>query len=630
MIRGVTWRVCFFACALSVAGVRAVPPGEILRSLSGMATPSGEHAVAASATVHATTSVPGWNVTLLSQVLPQEFATSASCPAGGSCANDCWGYISPSGREYAIIGLRRGTGFVDITDPLNPEVVGSIDDADSIWSDIRTFGHYAYNVNESGGGVQVFDLSNIDPPARQVTLVNSLTASGLQRVHNIVVNEASQTLYLCGSNLGGGRLIAVSLADPANPVIVGSSLDISYVHDAHVVTYTDGPYAGREIAFVFCGSAGMKILDVTNKANMFRLSTLTYPNMRYCHQGRVTNDRQYVIFDDELDELQDPAVTVTTTRVVDVSDLSNPVLVDTFTSGQPTIDHNLYIKDDYVFEANYTSGLQIFNISDIFNAVRVGYYDTYPLNNSLEFDGAWSVWPYFPSGTVIVSDIQGGLFVLDASDALGGSCEATVAPAVGEFTQPRQRYLSVTPGNAGVSAGLRVRLSSLPTAFQAHEGEYLWVDTPVELQDPKGSGETYFRSRLRCTPRYLDWGAYPSIEIADDAIVPGGTYEIQTIAAQCNAEIESNYSSPLVLATPAVWSDVVGNDGNVPPNGLANAIDVAAVVDGARALPGSLHVTEGDLNPSEPDFLLNAMDVARAVDAVKGAPYPFPGPATCP
>jgi hypothetical protein len=49
----------------------------------------------------------------------------------------------------------------------------------------------------------------------------------------------------------------------------------------------------------------------------------------------------------------------------------------------------------------------------------VGWIDTYPRRNEAapSYDGAWSTYPYFPSGTVIVSDIQGGLFVVDPSAA---------------------------------------------------------------------------------------------------------------------------------------------------------------------------------------------------------------------
>ena len=61
---------------------------------------------------------PAENVVLRSHVPLPDF--------GASFAEDCWGYVSDSGREYAIIGLSNGTGFVEITDPDNPVIVSVV------------------------------------------------------------------------------------------------------------------------------------------------------------------------------------------------------------------------------------------------------------------------------------------------------------------------------------------------------------------------------------------------------------------------------------------------------------------------------------------------------------------------
>ena len=46
--------------------------------------------------------------------------------------------------------------------------------------------------------------------------------------------------------------------------------------------------------------------------------------------------------------------------------------------------------------------------------MEVAFFDTFPGNDAIDFDGAWSVYPFLPSGTIIVSDISNGLFVLTA------------------------------------------------------------------------------------------------------------------------------------------------------------------------------------------------------------------------
>jgi choice-of-anchor B domain-containing protein len=344
----------------------------------------------------------------------------AAFPGASSSANDCWGYTSPLGRRYAIIGLYETTAFVDITEPRSPVVVADIPDASSIWSDIKVYRKYAYNGNETGGGIQVLDMTQIDPPTRTVTLVGTFNETGINTTHTIALNEESGFMYLNGAgDLGGGRnFIAVDVSDPRNPSLAGEWLGpgATSAHDSQVVTYHTGPYAGREIAFLYAGDA-FKILDVTDKSNMLLLSILPdadspYPTLGYNHQGWLTEDRKYVVFNDEFDELSG-FVSRTTTYVVDVQDLLNPTIATTF--GHPTgcwIDHDEHVKGRRVYQAQYTAGVRVLDIADPLNPSEVAYFDTHPENNSQDFSGVWGVYPFFPMRVVIASDIERGLFVL--------------------------------------------------------------------------------------------------------------------------------------------------------------------------------------------------------------------------
>ncbi|MFG0329559.1 MAG: choice-of-anchor B family protein [Phycisphaerales bacterium] len=352
------------------------------------------------------------NVDLSSQVTLSQFGT------GAANGNDCWGYTSASGREYALMGLSNAVAVVEVTDPANPVVLNTIPHTDSLWGDIKVFGDYAYAVNEGGGGIDIIDLSNVDNGV--ATLVRRFTGNSVRTSHNVVINEESGYLYLVGANINGGAPVAFDLnGDPTNPVLAGQMRGSPYCHDAQVYTYTEGPYDGREIAFCANGTSGVQIWDVTDKSNMLLLSARTYPGLQYCHQCWLSDDQQYLFVNDELDELSGTALT-TRTLVFDVSDLENPFLATTFTSGLPSTDHNLYVKNFFVYEANYTSGLRIFDASNALDAFEVGFFDTYPSSNGAGFDGAWSCYPYFESGKVIISDLSRGLFVVDASAAVSG------------------------------------------------------------------------------------------------------------------------------------------------------------------------------------------------------------------
>jgi choice-of-anchor B domain-containing protein len=376
-------------------------------------------AIASFATL-ASAQFTGEKVELLSRVAIDEFAGFQS---GG---NDCWGYTSPSGREYAIMGLHSGVGFVEITEPRNPVILETILHGSSITGDMKVIGEYCYAVNESGSdGMQVIDMTRIDEGI--VKVLTTFTGGGFRTAHNIAANPASEHVYFAVPNIAFSALMAVDVSDPANPVIAGQwSGFVGHVHDAQVVTFTDGPYAGREIAFCFSGwDTTFDIIDVTDKSNMTRIGSLDYPDGSYTHQGWVHDlDNRYLYIDDELDEIEFKADT-TRTIVVDISDLTNPTYAGSFTTGRRSTDHNLYVRDGFVYEANYTTGLHVFDASDPLAPVQVGWFDTYPPNDDVGYgSGAWSVFPYFPSGVVIVSDTDYGLFVLDVSEAVGAGCRA--------------------------------------------------------------------------------------------------------------------------------------------------------------------------------------------------------------
>jgi len=341
-------------------------------------------------------------------------------------ANDIWHYVSPAGEEYAMIGLWGGVAFARVTDPDNAAVVGFIH-SEGVFTTLRdmaVFDDHAYLVSDAGGvGLQIVDLSQID--ANVVTRVNTTQLGiGFEEAHNVFVNEDSGYLYLAIPNTNGKLgITAVDLnVDPVNPTVAGIWDDTDpfvRCHDLQVVNYTGGPFAGKEIAFCFAENDGVRIVDVTTKTAMFRRSSIFYPNNFYCHQGWLSNDRTYLFVNDELDE-RNALVPSTTTYVIDVADLDNPSNHSSFTNGSGAVDHNLMVRDDTVYEANYESGLRVWAACNINNIQEIGYFDTYPEGDSDDFDGAWGVSSALPSGTIIVSDRQRGLFVLDPSSALDG------------------------------------------------------------------------------------------------------------------------------------------------------------------------------------------------------------------
>lgn len=416
-------------------GLNPLPPylGAGFRSGDDASAHAGNAAQAASGAaggqVAAGEIFPAQNVQLMSWLTLTELGA-------GSSAASCWGYTSPSGREYAVVAVRTGTAFVEVTDPANATRVGNVAGPLSLWHDSRVYQQYAYTVSEGGGGIQVIDLRQIDNGS--VSLIRSVNTPGTSRTHSLNIDEVSGFLYRAGGPDLGLRIY--SLANPQNPQFVAQWHD-RYVHEVTVVTYTEGPYAGKQIAFACSGfnggfdQTGIDILDVTDKTNIIPLSRLIYTGGAYSHQLWLSEDRRYAYLNDELDE-GDFGIN-TTTHVFNVENLSAPQQLPSFTNGNVAVGHNLYVRDNYIYEANYVSGLRVFDAANPLAPVEYAYLDTAPNRNDNSFNGAWSTFPFFASGTVLISDIQRGLFVVRVNlPALIGdlNCDGVVSVAdIGPF-----------------------------------------------------------------------------------------------------------------------------------------------------------------------------------------------------
>ena len=184
-------------------------------------------------------------------------------------------------------------------------------------------------------------------------------------------------------------------------------------HDAQCVEYSgpDEDYQGRQICFA-SNETALRIVDVTDKDDPEAIASATYPGMAYIHQGWLTEDQRYYYMNDELDELTGLAAT-TRTLVWDVAELDDPVLVAEHFGTTNATDHNLYIKGDRMYQANYQAGLRVLDISDPERPREIGFFDTTPYEgNPPTMSGAWTAYPFFESGTIVVTSMQEGLFLL--------------------------------------------------------------------------------------------------------------------------------------------------------------------------------------------------------------------------
>ncbi len=354
----------------------------------------------------------------------------------GAETNDVWGWTDPeTGREYALVGRTDGTAFIDVTNPTSPVYLGNLPKTQgsrgNSWRDIKVYKNHAFVVADGAGqhGMQVFDLTRLrDVANTPVTFEEDAHYDGIASAHNIVINEASGFAYSVGSNSGGetcgGGLHMIDIQTPDRPTFRGCFADentgrarTGYSHDAMCIMYNgpDTEHVGKEICFGSNESA-LSIADVSDKENPVAISSADYPNVGYAHQGWITEDHRYFFMNDEADESNSlqagQPMTGTRTLIWDVADLDDPIMMKEHFGTTFTIDHNLYIKGDLMYQSNYVSGLRILDVSDPENPKEVGFLDTVPWSEEVTFDGSWSNYPFFESGTIVVTSGKEGVFFL--------------------------------------------------------------------------------------------------------------------------------------------------------------------------------------------------------------------------
>lgn len=313
--------------------------------------------------------------------------------------SDVWGYAS-NGREYALVGVNNGFTIVDVTDPDNPDPLFFEQGFSSDWRDIHTWNDHAYVTNESDGGLLIVDMSDL-PNSIQSTTWDA--DSLLKSAHNLWIDENGY-LYIFGFNSIDGQipyddrgvLIAELNTDPKNPTYINTYSN-NYVHDG---------YVRNDTMWLAEVSAGFfSVVDVSDKNNLQTLGSAETPG-RFTHNVWPSDDGKTLYTTDEIEGGYIGAY--------DVSNLNNITELDRYKEAADTrpIPHNTHVLGDYLWTSYYTYGVNLVDATRPDNLVEVGRYSTSSFPTTATFNGCWGVYPYLPSGNILATDIEEGLFVL--------------------------------------------------------------------------------------------------------------------------------------------------------------------------------------------------------------------------
>lgn len=348
--------------------------------------------------------------------------------AHGNVYNEVWGFVQDN-SEYAVIGTTMGTHIFKVDTPTQSKEVayipGGTQGESVVHRDYHDYNSYLYMVCDEGANstLQIADLSFLPDSAPLVYDSDSL----FRLSHNIFIDSATAKLYVCG---GENQLNVYSLANPESPTLLVDCQDeVSYWENT--VGYVHDVFVRNDTAYCNAADKGLQIVDFTDTQNPVIIGSLTeYPYKGYNHSGWLNESGDMYALADENHGYK--------VKILDVSDPSDIDLIDTISSNVDSlsIPHNLIFKDGFLYVSYYQDGLYIFNTNNKEHLYISGFYDTSTEEHAPNYRGCWGVYPFLPSGIVLASDMQNGLYIFEVSDALTNINEQEKSDIISIFPNP--------------------------------------------------------------------------------------------------------------------------------------------------------------------------------------------------
>lgn len=451
------------------------------------------------------------NIDLLAHVPLSSFSSKPSA------ANDIWGHVDlNTGDEYAIIGLKNGVAIVNVTEPTNPIEVGTVVGKSSSWRDIKVYQYfdntlnlwraYAYaTIDNAADYVTIIDLNHLPNSVslvdknKVVTQAHNVYISNVDHSLNIALADISPSLQLTGSNKYNGAFHSYSLTDPEKIIeLTSNSSGSGYTHDGASILIKDNRKetdcqvtSDTCSVFIDFNEKDIKLWNITDASESLLLGTAQYndvtPANQYVHSGWASEDNQFIFIHDEFDEINGGLNT--TVRIFSIADLTNPQQVGQWTGSTRAIDHNGFVRGNRYYMSNYQKGLTVLDITDPANPVEIGNFDTFTPSNNANYAGAWGAYPFLPSGNILVSDINSGLYILKDNTLSSTQGELSFTSKIITTEQDQDLQIKVhRQANAGSASTVNVDYIIIPGSAKQHTdytpvtGTLTWLDNNSDDQ----------------------------------------------------------------------------------------------------------------------------------------------------
>jgi choice-of-anchor B domain-containing protein len=397
----------------------------------------------------------------------------------------CWHYVHGDGREYAVIGTRRGIAIYNVTNPFGAYLVDSIVGPASTWREMKSYRNWIYVVTEAtgtGAGLQIVRMTDPENPVLAATYTTTFRTA-----HTVTIDTTRALLFANGTrNMSGtaAGMRILSLANPEAPLEVGRwptySLPIQsehYVHDAVV--------RGTTLYAASIYGAAMRVIDTANPTAPFETSSFSYSDAHYPHNSWPDASGQYLYVTDETSGMP--------LSVFDISSYATPLKLPVYewTANAQAIVHNAHVRGDELWIAHYTEGAWGLDATDPRHPAPFAFGDTYA-GPTGGFNGCWGIDPYLPSGLVIASDMQTGLYVFQV-DRNYGRVTVEVVDGVDSSPMDSAMVYCTTSGDSAATpfwGDGKVAFAPSPGLHTIDVKRFGWTSTPQNVTVTQGSAQT--------------------------------------------------------------------------------------------------------------------------------------------
>lgn len=247
---------------------------------------------------------------------PTVLGTINSCTAMGVGLSGSFAYVADLNKRLCVI---------DVSDPANPMLVGSAAVPGNGF-EVAISGTTAYIANSAGGvpesGLHIVDVS--DP-------ANPTVLGGVAIDFAVDVALSGSIAYVASFDTG---LVAVDVSDPSDPMIIGA---------LNLPGQTAGVSVAGDIAYA--ASTGLRVIDISDPTNPVLLTTVDTPN-----------DATNIAISGSLAFTADGNL-----QIIDISVPEAASLIGTFST--PDSAAAIAILATAAFVADFRSGLQIIDVS---------------------------------------------------------------------------------------------------------------------------------------------------------------------------------------------------------------------------------------------------------------------------